>query len=132
MKPYRVKVSNGKTVRVLSSMKSPDKKTGICWAYVLEKHEPKSSSGQGMLPVDEFYENVAHRITNRWNSTILESYVIEQEEQGSQYELLRHVFGSREDRITKFVGKKRTQEDCLRLAMNDYCSRNNLEIIGEL
>lgn len=138
MKPVRVKVENANTGKeaVLSSRVSQDKNTGVYWVYVFDRHLPNVPSGQGTLPIEGAKpitdKDLAHRMINRWNSTILDAYVLEREEHGRKYIMSRHIFGDRSNPITKYTGTEPTQEDCVRLAMNDYCSRNNLTILEEL
>ncbi len=137
MKPVRVRVAS-KSGReyILSSMISKDKNTGVYWIYVMDRHMPTTSSGQGTLPIEEVRQitnkELAHKVINKWNSTILDAYVLEREEHGRRYVMSRHIFGSRENPITKITGIEPTQEDCVRLAMNDYCNRNFLTVVEEL
>lgn len=139
MKPVRTRVtSKSGNELILSSMISKPEKDefGRYWIYVMERHLSTAPSGQGMLPIDEVKEitakQIAHATINKWNSTILESYLLEREENGRRYVMSRHIFGDRRNPITKQTCIERTQEDCVRVAMEDYCSRNNLTIVEEL
>jgi hypothetical protein len=138
VKPMRVRAGSSitGTEYILASRVCKDKDTGDYWVYVFDRHIPNAPSGQGTLPIEEVKEittkELAHRMINKWNSTILEAYTLEREENGRRYILSRQIFGSHEHPITKYTGIEPTQEDCVRLAMNDYCSRNNLTILEEL
>lgn len=119
MSPYRVLVFTGREHMILAAMLSIDQLVGNRNIYIIQKAVPSDT-----ILSDKA---VAHLQSCKRNSVILD-----------KYEILKEFEDRRTYRVRKssslgiIEGSEMTQQDCLKLAMHDYCERNNLTIISTL
>lgn len=131
MQPYRVLVQTYTDQLIMAAMLSVDKNSRH-HVYIVEKHQPKvKGQVSGQL---SFFEDVepdarklAHDVTTKTNSIIKYSYTC--------------VYGLGQPRHRRWwlwskdnrnVSSEYTLQDCLKSAMDDYCTRMKYKIIQEL
>ena len=131
MQPYRVLVNLHTKQAVMSAMMSVDKDGGH-HIYIVEKHEP---SIKGHVPGQlSFFDDeepnirkIAHNVTTKVNSIIKYSYICSYGEDQPRHR--RWWVWSKDGRN---ISAEYTLQDCLKAAMDDYCSTRRYKIIQEL
>lgn len=139
MTPYRILAVNredSQDVYVLSAQLSVDPKSGVRSIYILNKFIPGINADQLRMPemglTSAECKAIAHRQSNKYNSNILERYLVSKL-WNNRYTLQRVILSRRNERITiPLEVEEYTQGDCLIVAMNDYCSRNNMMELEKL
>lgn len=131
MQPYRVLAHNGIYITVYAAMLSV-KDDGTRKIYIVEKHLPEVPAGQMSFLEDEELETareLAHKMSTVRNSDIVGSYdLVKYDTTPIEYSIHRV-----DDRIhTPTDVLEKTQQDCLRMAMGDFCRLNNYEILNVL
>lgn len=119
MSPYRVRVSKyGYGIQlILAAMMHVDKYSNYHEILIVAKVVP--SDDNSLITV----QSVAYSQTTQNNSVILDKYEIVRALDFSRYYLVR-----RSDSEIYLEDKCPTQQRCLKIAMEDYCERNNFTI----
>lgn len=119
MSPYRVRVSKyGYGIQlILAAMMHVDKYSNYHEILIVAKAVP--SDDNSLITV----QSVAYSQTTQNNSVILDKYEIVRALDFSRYYLVR-----RSDSEIYLEDKCPTQQRCLKVAMEDYCERNNFTI----
>lgn len=123
MSPFRITTTTG---RVLVSMMSVDRITGIHHVYVAEKGV---EIGQNYMNADaEFADQryIAHRQTTRTNSQILDHFEVYTTD-NNKYEVM-HIIKEDPYMAVKTDILEYTQSDCLRAIMQFYCNAHSIVI----
>lgn len=123
MSPYRVLVAcpGRKDTEILSSMLSIDKVTQARNIFIIQKAVPTDPEVQFTSKV------VAHLQSGKHNSIILDKYQIDKDYMSKRTYRVRHCKSN-----TTLTQVELTQQDCLELAMRDYCSKKGIEILNTL
>lgn len=119
MSPYRVRVSKyGYGIQlILAAMMHVDKYSNYHEILIVAKVVP--SDDNSLITV----QSVAYSQTTQNNSVILDKYEIVRALDFSRYYLVR-----RSDSEIYLEDKCPTQQRCLKVAMEDFCNRNNYTI----
>ena len=130
MQPYRVLIQTYKDQLVMSAMMSVDKDGGH-HIYIVEKHQPHLKGyvpGQlSFFDDDPDIKKIAHDVTTKVNSIIKYSYTCAYGDDQPRHR--RWWVWSKDNRN---ISAEYTLQDCLKSAMQDYCSRKRYKIIQEL
>ena len=127
MSPYRVSVTDKQCsgTMILAAMLSINKKTGDRNIYIIRKEDPMLLSKHGILTDRQ----IAHAQTTRRNSSILSTYRIFKRDD-KKYIVGRYdTYGNPLSYIDDVYY---IQSHCLEGAMQDYCNRNNYDILCTL
>lgn len=124
MSPYRVLVKDRSTRQefILASMLSIDPKTKERRIFIIDKQIPIGADYKDI-------KRIAHKMTSHINSTILQKYIIVNNEATNRYEVYKCNYDDVEYRL---YNSEFTQSDCLIAAMNDFCQKNGYVIIDTL
>lgn len=131
MQPYRVLVQTCTDQLIMAAMLSVND-VGEHHVYIVEKHQP-TPKGQlpGQLSLLEDAEpdarKLAHDVTTKTNSIIKYSYTCVY-----GYDQPRHRRWWLWSKDNRNVSSEYTLQDCLKSAMDDYCTRMKYKIIQEL
>lgn len=131
MQPYRVLVNNNNYRAVYAAMMST-KDDGSKMVYIVEKHLPEVPAGQISFLTDEELvtaRELAHKVSTVRNSDIVGSYKLVQFDSTPRSYSLRKVIDN-QLHITDVL--EITQQDCLRVAMADFCETNGYTILHVL
>lgn len=123
MSPYRVLVlrPGHDDTEIIAAMLSKDKVTEHRNIYITQKTVPTDPTTELTSKV------VAHLQTGKHNSIILDKYeIVKDYTRRSAYKVRYCKSGE----ILAQV--ELTQQDCLELAMKDYCSKHDIKIINTL
>lgn len=121
MSPYRVLISkSGSDNMILAAMLSVNKLTQNRDIYIIQKIIPSESQ----MKTDKV---IAHLQSSKRNTVILDKYEILKELEFRRCYRVRHISS-----LCILSDVELTQQDCLRAAMQDYCSRNRLTILSTL
>lgn len=128
MSPYRVLVSTKNGSAVMSAMLSKDKVTADNMIYIVLKSAPDANSS---IEVSE--RSIAHSQTTRRNSSILSTYMIVPSDSGRSYSVKKIYYKNDSGSVGLDIpGIEYTQSDCLRSAMNHFCTSNGYTIVQDL
>lgn len=124
MSPYRVLVKDRSTRQefILASMLSIDPKTKERRIFIIDK---QITIGADYTDI----KRIAHKMTSHINSTILQKYIIVNNEATNRYEVYKCNYDDVEYRL---YNSEFTQSDCLIAAMNDFCQKGGYVIIDTL
>lgn len=124
MSPYRVLVNHPEynDPVVLSSMLSIDKITKHRNIYITLKTVPTDPN---VLMTSKI---AAHLQTTKHNSIILDKYRIVRDYAARHYSVGHCAW----DELEMIEGSELTQQDCLTLAMHNYCEKSGIEILNTL
>lgn len=131
MQPYRVLVNNQNYTAVYAAMLSV-KDDGSRKIYIVEKHFSSVPAGQCNFISDDNLEiarNLAHKMSTVRNSEIVGCYnIIKYDVTPVEYSI------HRVDRLvhTPTDVLEKTQQDCLRMAMADFCEVHGYTILSVL
>ena len=125
MSPYRVLVSRPgcQENEIMAAMLSVDRVTNSRNIFITQKAVPADPKEKMTSKI------VAHLQTGKNNSIILDKYQIIKDYTHKNNYKVRHFI----DGAFKILDEvELTQQDCLELAMKDYCTQKGIEIINTL
>lgn len=119
---------------ILSAMLSTNKESGAKSVYIIQKVYVPELADQFGMSAYEFEKEISYSMSTRRNSSIISTYRVSRADHRA-YSLSRvkpvtNVMSKVGIELTDTItNRSKTLFDCQKTAMEDYCSRNGLDII---